>query len=349
MEEGLGRQVKEVCKFVIHLLFFFVFLITVGHVLWPDLLVELLLSQDSELDAGLLQGGALLVRQLGNGGGLVVPNVLVERRHQHQGALHQVLDPLPVWLDSHDALVREGDTQVAQQVHRLQVGVRQQRLGDVELKGGPGGPGDSGALPTTREQTIRAASHCVGLTLPGMMLDPGSLAGRLSSTGHAGSASEKSDVVADLQDGQGDGLEGPASWACASWQRGLKLVWRGHEGQASELRHMACHGLGVLGVFNPVPTAAPSARSYRSSRACWLLFRDMSTWCTYPENSWARVSGVASIRWVLPILMILLNSSCFLARCPLRYDREGRSLSCTARAVAMDMAVGKVSFENGKC
>mmetsp|Transcript_1228 Transcript_1228/g.2848 ORF Transcript_1228/g.2848 Transcript_1228/m.2848 type:complete len:262 (+) Transcript_1228:316-1101(+) len=37
------------------------------------------------------------------------------------------------------------------------------------------------SLPTTWAHTIIMASHCVGFTLPGMMLLPGSLAGRLSS------------------------------------------------------------------------------------------------------------------------------------------------------------------------
>mmetsp|Transcript_9691 Transcript_9691/g.24941 ORF Transcript_9691/g.24941 Transcript_9691/m.24941 type:complete len:204 (-) Transcript_9691:591-1202(-) len=36
-------------------------------------------------------------------------------------------------------------------------------------------------LPITWQQTMVIASHCVGLTLPGMMLLPGSFSGRLSS------------------------------------------------------------------------------------------------------------------------------------------------------------------------
>mmetsp|Transcript_29221 Transcript_29221/g.74971 ORF Transcript_29221/g.74971 Transcript_29221/m.74971 type:complete len:277 (-) Transcript_29221:852-1682(-) len=36
-------------------------------------------------------------------------------------------------------------------------------------------------LPITWQQTMVSASHCVGLTLPGMMLLPGSFSGRLSS------------------------------------------------------------------------------------------------------------------------------------------------------------------------
>ncbi len=37
------------------------------------------------------------------------------------------------------------------------------------------------SLPMTCTATIVTASHCVGLTLPGMMDEPGSLAGMMSS------------------------------------------------------------------------------------------------------------------------------------------------------------------------
>ena len=37
------------------------------------------------------------------------------------------------------------------------------------------------SLPMTWQQTCERASHCVGFTLPGMMEEPGSLAGRITS------------------------------------------------------------------------------------------------------------------------------------------------------------------------
>ena len=37
------------------------------------------------------------------------------------------------------------------------------------------------SLPMTCTATMVSASHCVGLTLPGMMEEPGSLAGMISS------------------------------------------------------------------------------------------------------------------------------------------------------------------------
>jgi len=36
-------------------------------------------------------------------------------------------------------------------------------------------------LPNTWQQTIVMASHCVGLTLPGMIDEPGSFSGRINS------------------------------------------------------------------------------------------------------------------------------------------------------------------------
>ncbi len=40
---------------------------------------------------------------------------------------------------------------------------------------------DRDLLPNTRQQTIVKASACVGFTLPGMIEEPGSFAGRISS------------------------------------------------------------------------------------------------------------------------------------------------------------------------
>ena len=36
-------------------------------------------------------------------------------------------------------------------------------------------------LPNTWQQTMVIASHCVGLTLPGMIEEPGSFSGRINS------------------------------------------------------------------------------------------------------------------------------------------------------------------------
>jgi hypothetical protein len=43
------------------------------------------------------------------------------------------------------------------------------------------GEGDRASLPNTWAQTMVSASHWVGLTLPGMIDEPGSFSGRISS------------------------------------------------------------------------------------------------------------------------------------------------------------------------
>ncbi len=54
------------------------------HLLRPHPLVELLGRDEARGDGGLAQAGALLVRLLGDLGGLVVADVRIQRRDQHQ-------------------------------------------------------------------------------------------------------------------------------------------------------------------------------------------------------------------------------------------------------------------------
>ena len=62
----------------------------------------------------------------------------------------------------------------------------------------------------------------------------------------------------------------------------------------------------------PVPTAVPPwARKYISLRAYSILAIHFFNWIWYPENSCPSDKGVASCRWVLPILTIFLNSFSF--------------------------------------
>tara|TARA_B100000809_G_scaffold217247_1_gene223311 strand:- start:99 stop:629 length:531 start_codon:yes stop_codon:yes gene_type:complete len=68
-------------------------------------------------------------------------------------------------------------------------------------------------------------------------------------------------------------------------------------------------------VLRPVPTAVPpSASSSRSPIALSTRLMAASSIETYPLNSCPRVSGTASMRWVLPILTMLLKSLDLLAK-----------------------------------
>ena len=65
----------------------------------------------------------------------------------------------------------------------------------------------------------------------------------------------------------------------------------------------------------PVPTAVPPSGS-SATRGIVASIRSMPyrTWAAYPPNSWPRVTGVASIRWVRPLLTTSANSSALAAR-----------------------------------
>ena len=59
----------------------------------------------------------------------------------------------------------------------------------------------------------------------------------------------------------------------------------------------------------PVPTAVPPSGS-SASRGYTASSRSipLRTWAAQPPNSWPRVTGVASIRWVRPAFTTRANS-----------------------------------------
>ena len=105
------------------------------------------------------------------------------------------------------------------------------------------------SLPITWAATMVMASHWVGFTLPGMMLEPGSLSGMwISPMPARGPRAEHADVVGDFHQAHGhrfqravgfhDGVVGG---------QGLKLVFGRDEGQAGEVGNVLGHVLGVAG------------------------------------------------------------------------------------------------------
>ena len=73
------------------------------------------------------QGRAVLVRGLGDFGGIVVTDLRRERSDQHQRAFHQRLDMGAIGLDARDAIVGEADGRIADQADRLQHDCRSSR------------------------------------------------------------------------------------------------------------------------------------------------------------------------------------------------------------------------------
>ena len=74
------------------------------------------------------------MRPLGDLGGAVVADVGRKRRHQHQRALQQLGDALPIGLDAARAMGLEARHAVGEQAHALQEIMRDERLVDVQLE-----------------------------------------------------------------------------------------------------------------------------------------------------------------------------------------------------------------------
>ena len=113
-------------------------------------------------------------------------------------------------------------------------------------------------LPMTRQQTIVIASACVGLTFPGMMEEPGSLAGSASSPRPQRPRTEPADVVGDLHQRSREGVEGSRSSDDGIVGRQLgELVRCGDEGQTGRFGDGAATRSAKSGcVFRPVPGGA---------------------------------------------------------------------------------------------
>ena len=158
------------------------------------------------LDDDLADGATLLDRLLRHGGRGLVADVAVERGDDRRRALGQLPGALDVGLDAVDAAVGEQPADVAAS---SVVDSRMLRAitGSMTLSSkAPDAPATVMAvsLPITWAQAIRVASGRTGLTLPGMMLDPGWRSGRwISPSPDARAGRHPAQVVADL--GQADG------------------------------------------------------------------------------------------------------------------------------------------------
>ena len=171
-------------------------------------------------------------------------------------------------------------------------------------------------LPITWAQTIVSASHCVGLTLPGMIELPGSFSGSASSPSpERGPLPSSRRSLAILVMPTATVVSMPATSTIVS------LV-----ASASNLLGALTHGTPPVssasaatnacanpsGAFSPVPTAVPPCAS-RDSRgqSATIRLALYSQVCAQAEASCPSVSGTASCKWVRPILMITAHSACW--------------------------------------
>ena len=99
--------------------------------------------------------------------------------------------------------------------------------------------------------------------------------------------------------------------------------------------------------LRPVPTAVPPSAIARSS-LCAASMRAMSPAraAAWAPNSWPRVRGTASCRWVRPIFTMSFQAEAFALMVACRCRSEGRSVLLTASVAAMWSALGKASFDD---
>ena len=138
-------------------------------------------------------------------------------------------------------------------------------------------------LPNTCTHTIVSASHCVGLTLPGMMDEPGSFSGRDNSPRpERGPEPRKRMSLAILKSEAATVLIAPwlismASCA-ASASNLLGAVVKGS--LVIFAMRFATSSANPIGAFKPVPTAVPPCASCISmGSVCSILAMPFCTCC----------------------------------------------------------------------
>ena len=96
-----------------------------------------------------------------------------------------------------------------------------------------------------------------------------------------------------------------------------------------------------------VPTAVPPCASNRKrgKADCTRSIPNLICWA-YPENSWPRVKGVASCKWVLPILIIFENSLDLPSNASYNPFKFGMRCWLICKTAAICMMVGNESLED---
>jgi hypothetical protein len=194
------------------------------------------------------------------------------------------------------------------------------------------------SLPTTCAHTWHNASGMTGFTLPGMMLDPGCRSGRKISVSpvrgpdpiHRMSLATLYSDIAMVRSWPLVSTS-PSRAPCASkWSRAS--VSGSPVAVATSAMTRAENPAGVL---MPVPTAVPPSGS-SASRGSAACSRSMPcrTCAAYPPNSWPRVTGVASIRWVRPPFTTPANSVALRSRAAARCSSAGTRSWTTAEVAA---------------
>ena len=140
------------------------------------------------------------------------------------------------------------------------------------------------SLPNTCTHTIVIASDCVGFTLPGMIDEPGSFSGRMSSPmpARGPDASQRTSLAIFISDAASVLSEPDAATTSSCDASAANLFGCERNGRpVSSAIRFAARSANSGCALSPVPTAVPPiARSYRSSSDWRQRARSRSSWLT---------------------------------------------------------------------
>ena len=210
-----------------------------------EYLVELLCGEEAERDACLLQADVLIERLVCRLGGVLVADIRIERRDEHERAVQVLVHLLAVRLDADGAAVVERLDGVGEQACRLQEVVDNDGHEDVELEIALRGGKADGSIVAHDLY----GDHCDGLALgrvdfarhdraAGLVRGDGDLA-----ESAARSRGEPAHVVCNLHHVGGKSLEcavGKDDGILA--RERVELVRCSDEGLARQLARRACDG-----------------------------------------------------------------------------------------------------------
>ncbi len=203
--------------------------------------------------------------------------------------------------------------------------------------------------PITCAQAITVASGMTGLTLPGMIELPGCSAGSsISPSPASGPAFIQRRSLAILISATASALSWPDSSTASSCAARPSNLFSA----LSNLKPVCCFSALATcapkrgSALMPVPMAVPPSGNRRTRLRLSSMRSCAEASCAdHAPNSCSKVSGIASIRWVRPVLTTLRRLRPFLSRVLRRCTSAGSSCSCVASTADTRSAVGITSLE----
>ena len=202
--------------------------------------------------------------------------------------------------------------------------------------------------PIACAQTMHSASGITGLTLPGMIELPGCSAGNsISPRPASGPEFIQRRSLPTFISATASAFNWPDSSTRSSCAASPSKVLpacsnfapvAADSAFATPLPNFGC-------ALMPVPIAVPPIGSRRtrfrlsSMRAC-----AESSCADHAPNSWAKVSGIASIRWVRPVLTVLPTALARLSMVLRRWTRAGSSSRLAPSTAITRSALGITSL-----